>query len=110
MRDLVRAREAPRRISYGARHRLSKFCCARGSVRQRSETVTQAYLGWVKQVHFTQAARESTLLDFYTRSNTWRSGEAVGASHRECGAVASPQMQEVARGLQHWRRHCAISR
>src|SRR3954454_7762393 len=65
LRDLVRAREAAKQDQLRARHRLSKFLLRTG---QRpaagGKAWTQAYVNWVKQIHFTQTARESTLLDY----------------------------------------------
>jgi hypothetical protein len=66
---------------------------------------TQAYLGWVKQMHFTQAARESTLLDYlheveHMAERVKRLEQAIA----NVVQVASPQMQEVVRGCAALRR------
>src|SRR6202522_1001935 len=65
LRDLVRAREAAKQDQMRARHRLSKFLLRTG---QRPATGvkswTLAYMSWVKQIRYTQAARESTRQDY----------------------------------------------
>jgi transposase len=65
LRDLVRAREAAKKDQLRARHRLSKFLLRHG---RRPPTAmnpwTQAYLTWIKTVHFAHAAQEATLLDY----------------------------------------------
>jgi transposase len=86
LRDLVRAREAAKQDQLRARHRLSKFLLRTGQRPAAGvKTWTQAYLSWVKQVHFTQAARESTLLDYARGRAHGRAGQAAGASHLGCG-------------------------
>ena len=65
LRDLVRAREAAKKDQLRARHRLGKFLLRHG--RRPPTTMnawTQAYLTWVKTVHFEHAAQEATLLDY----------------------------------------------
>jgi len=111
LRDLVRAREAAKQDQLRARHRLSKFLLRTG---QRPavgvKAWTQAYLTWVKQIHFTQAARESTLLDYlheveHVAERVKRLEQAIA----DVVQVASPQMQEVVRGLQALRGIAQIS-
>jgi transposase len=111
LRDLVRAREAAKQDQLRARHRLSKFLLRTG---QRPATGvkawTQAYLSWVKQIHFTQAARESTLLDYqheveHMAERVKRLEQAIADAVK----LASPQMQEVVRGLQALRGIAQIS-
>jgi transposase len=111
LRDLVRAREAAKQDQLRARHRLSKFLLRTGQCPAAGKKAwTQAYLSWVKQVHFTQAARESTLLDYlheveHMAERVKRLEQAIA----EAVQVASPQMQEVVRGLQALRGIAQIS-
>jgi transposase len=111
LRDLVRAREAAKQDQLRARHRLSKFLLRTGQRPAAGvKPWTQAYLGWVKQVHFTQAARESTLLDYlheveHMAERVKRLEQAIANAVQ----VASPQMQEVMRGLQALRGIAQIS-
>jgi transposase len=63
LRDLVRAREAAKQDQLRARHRLGKFLLRTG----RRPAVgmkawTSPYMAWVRQVQFTQMAREATML------------------------------------------------
>jgi transposase len=111
LRDLVRAREAAKQDQLRARHRLSKFLLRTG---QRPavgvKAWTQAYLSWVKQIHFAPAARESTLLDYlheveHMAERVKRLEQAIA----DAVQVASPQMQEVVRGLQALRGIAQIS-
>jgi transposase len=111
LRDLVRAREAAKQDQLRARHRLSKFLLRTGQ-RPASgvKAWTQAYLSWVKQIHFTQAARESTLLDYqheveHMAERVKRLEQAIADAVK----LASPQMQEVVRGLQALRGIAQIS-
>jgi transposase len=67
LRDLVRAREDARQDQLRARHRLGKFLLRQGQ--RPPDTVkkgwTLKYMTWIKEkVHFTQPAREATLLDY----------------------------------------------
>ena len=111
LRDLVRAREAAKQDQLRARHRLSKFLLRTGQRRAAGvKAWTQAYLTWVKQIHFTQAARESTLLDYlheveHMAERVKRLEQAIA----EAVQVASPQTQEVVRGLQALRGIAQIS-
>jgi transposase len=94
-----------------ARHRLSKFLLRTG---QRPalgvKAWTQSYLVWVKQIHFMQAARESTLLDYlheveHMAERVIRLEQAITEAVKQ----SSPQMQEVVRGLQAMRGIAQIS-
>ena len=111
LRDLVRAREAAKQDQLRARHRLSKFLLRTGQHPAAGvKAWTQAYLTWVKQVHFMQAARESTLLDYLHEvepmaERVKRLEQAIA----DAVQVASPQMQEVVRGLQALRGIAQIS-
>jgi len=111
LRDLVRAREAAKQDQLRARHRLGKFLLLTG---QRPalgvKAWTQSYLAWVKQIHFTQAARESTLLDYlheveHMAERVIRLEQAITEAVKQ----ASPQMQQVVRGLQAMRGIAQIS-
>jgi transposase len=65
LRDLVRAREAAKQDQLRARHRLSKFLLRSGQRPAAGvKAWTQAYLAWVRQLRFAQAAQESTRLDY----------------------------------------------
>jgi transposase len=111
LRDLVRAREAAKQDQLRARHRLSKFLLRTGQRPAAGvKAWTQAYLTWVKQLHFTQAARESTLLDYlheveHMAERVKRLEQAIA----DAVQLASPQMQEVVRGLQALRGIAQIS-
>jgi transposase len=111
LRDLVRAREAAKQDQLRARHRLSKFLLRTGQRPAAGvKAWTQAYGNWVKQIHFTQAARESTLLDYlheveHMAERVKRLEQAIA----EAVQVASPQTQEVVRGLQALRGIAQIS-
>ena len=111
LRDQVRAREAAKQDQLRARHRLSKFLLRTGQHPAAGvKAWTQAYLTWVKQIHFTQAARESTLLDYlheveHVAERVKRLEQAIA----DAVQVASPQMQEVVRGLQALRGIAQIS-
>src|SRR5580693_10685026 len=111
LRDLVRAREAAKQDQLRARHRLSKFLLRTGQRPAAGvKAWTQAYGNWVKQIHFTQAARESTLLDYlheveHMAERVKRLEQAIA----DAVQVASPQMQEVVRGLQALRGIAQIS-
>jgi transposase len=102
LRDLLRAREAAKQDQLRARHRLSKFLLRTGQRPAAGvKAWTQAYLSWVKQIHFTQAARESTLLDClheveHMAERVRRLEQAIADAVK----LASPQIQEVVRGLQ----------
>jgi transposase len=111
LRDQLWAREAAKQDQLWARHRLSKFLLRTGQRPAAGvKAWTQAYLTWVKQIHFTQAARESTLLDYvheveHMAERVKRLEQAIA----DAVQVASPQMQEVVRGLQALRGIAQIS-
>src|ERR1700692_813291 len=94
LRDLVRAREAAKQDQLRARHRLSKFLLRSGQrPAQGMKAWTQAYMIWGKQISFTQAARESTLLDYlheveHMAERVKRLEQAIADAVK----VASPQM------------------
>ena len=111
LRDLVRAREAAKQDQMRARHRLSKFLLRTG---QRPapgvKPWTLSYMTWVKKIHYMQAARESTLLDYlheveHMAERVIRREQAI----TEAVNLASPQMQQVVRGLQAMRGIAQIS-
>jgi transposase len=111
LRDLVRAREAAKQDQMRARHRLSKFLLRTG---QRPapgvKPWTLSYMTWVKKIHYMQAARESTLLDYlheveHMAERVIRLEQAI----TEAVNLASPQMQQVVRGLQAMRGIAQIS-
>ena len=111
LRDLVRAREAAKQDQMRARHRLSKFLLRTG---QRPapgvKPWTLSYMTWVKKIHYMQAARESTLLDYlheveHMVERVIRLEQAI----TEAVNLASPQMQQVVRGLQAMRGIAQIS-
>ena len=111
LRDLVRAREAAKQDQMRARHRLSKFLLRTG---QRPapgvKPWTLSYMTWVKKIHYMQAARESTLLDYlheveHMAERVIRLEQAI----TEAVKLASPEMQQVVRGLQAMRGIAQIS-
>ncbi len=111
LRDLVRAREAAKQDQLRARHRLGKFLLRSG---QRPapgvKAWTQAHLTWVRQIRFSQMARESTRLDYLHEVE--HMGERVVRLEQaiaEAIKLASPQVQEVIRGLQALRGIAQIS-
>jgi len=111
LRDLVRAREAAKQDQMRARHRLSKFLLRTG---QRPapgvKSWTLAYMAWVKQIRYTQPARESTRLDYlheveHMAERVMRLEQAITEAVKQ----ASPQIQQVVRGLQAMRGIAQIS-
>ncbi len=111
LRDLVRAREAAKQDQLRARHRLSKFLLRTG---QRPVSAvkawTELYMVWVRQLRYEQVARESTRLDYlheveHMAERVTRLEQAIG----EAVKLATPQMQEVIRGLQALRGIAQIS-
>ena len=111
LRDLVRAREAAKQDQLRARHRLSKFLLRTG---RRPETKIKAWTGvhmtWVRQLRFEPPAQESTRLDYlheveHMAERVLRLEQAIS----EAITQASPQMQEVIRGLQALRGIAEIS-
>jgi transposase len=111
LRDLVRAREAAKQDQLRARHRLSKFLLRMG---QRPavgmKAWTAPYMAWVRQVHFTQVAREATMLDYlhevdHMSERVRRLEQAI----TEAVKLATPAVQEVVKGLQALRGIAEIS-
>jgi transposase len=111
LRDLVRAREAAKQDQLRARHRLSKFLLRAGQrPAQGMKAWTQAYMVWVRQIRFAQMAQESTRLDYlheveHMGERVVRLEQAIG----EAIKLASPQIQEVVKGLQALRGIAQIS-
>jgi transposase len=111
LRDLVRAREAAKQDQLRARHRLSKFLLRTGQRPAAGvKAWTQPYMVWVKQVRFTQVARESTLLDYlheveHMAERIKRLEQAI----TEAVKLAAPAVQEVVRGLQALRGIAQVS-
>jgi transposase len=111
LRDLVRAREAAKQDQLRARNRLSKFLLRSG---QRPapgvKPWTQIYMAWIRQIHFAQMAQESTRLDYL--SEVEHMGERVVRLEQaiaEAVKLASPELQEVIKGLQALRGIAPIS-
>jgi transposase len=111
LRDLVRAREAAKQDQLRARHRLSKFLLRSG---QRAalgvKAWTQSYMAWVRQLRFTQIAQEFTRLDYlheveHMSERVQRLEQVIA----EAVQLASPELQEVIKGLQALRGVAQIS-
>jgi len=111
LRDLVRAREAAKQDQLRARHRLSKFLLRSG---QRPapgvKAWTQIYMAWIRQIHFTQMAQDSTRLDYlheveHMGERVMRLEQAIA----EAAKLASPELREVIQGLQALRGIAHIS-
>jgi transposase len=111
LRDLVRAREAAKQDQLRTRHRLSKFLLR--TRRRRAvgmKAWTAPYMPWVRQVQVAQSAQEATLLDYLHEVD--HQGERVRRSEQaitEAVKLASPQVQEVVKGLQALRGIAEIS-
>src|SRR5258708_26202688 len=111
LRDLVRAREAAKQDQLRARHRLSKFLLRAGQrAAQGMKAWTQAYMVWVRQIRFAEMGQESTRLDYlheveHMGERVVRLEQAIG----EAIKLASPQIQEVVKGLQALRGIAQIS-
>jgi transposase len=111
LRDLVRAREAAKQDQLRARHRLSKFLLRTG--RRPAEGMkawTEAYMAWVRQVHFEPRAQQATLLDYlhevdHMAARVKRLEQAI----TEAVKLAAPEVQEVVKGLQALRGIAEIS-
>jgi transposase len=111
LRDLVRTREAAKQDQLRARHRLSKFLLRTG----RRPLVgmkawTEPYMAWVRQVRFERPAQQATLQDYlhevdHMVARVKRLEQAIA----EAVKLASPQVQEVVRGLQALRGIAEIS-
>jgi transposase len=115
LRDLVRAREAAKQgwkqDQLRARHRLTKFLLRTG---QRPplgvKAWTERYVGWIQQIHYTDPAREATLLDCL--NEVQHMGERVKRLEQSIVDVvklAPAPVQEVIRGLQALRGVANIS-
>jgi len=111
LRDLVRGREAAKQDQLRARHRLSKFLLRTG---QRAaagvKAWTELYMAWVRQLRYEQWGQEATRLDYlheveHMGARVKRLEEAI----TEAVKLASPQVQEVVRGLQALRGIAEIS-
>jgi len=111
LRNLVRAREAAKQDQLRARHRLSKFLLRSGQRPAAGvKAWTQAYLVWVRQLRFQQAAQESTRLDYLHEVE--HMGERVKRLEQaiaEAVKLASPAVQEVVKDLQALRGIAQIS-
>jgi transposase len=111
LRDLVRAREAAKQDQLRARHRLSKFLLRAGQRPAAGiKAWTQLYMAWVRQLRFEQVAQESTRLDYLHEVE--HMGERVLRLEQaitEAVKLASPEIQEVVKGLQALRGIAQIS-
>lgn len=111
LRDLVRAREAAKQDQLRARHRLSKFLLRTGQRPAHGmKAWTQAYMVWVGQIRFAQMAQEATRLDCLHEVE--HMGERVVRLEQaiaEAVKLASPEIQEVVKGLQALRGIAQIS-
>ena len=111
LRDLVRAREAAKQDQLRARHRLSKFLLRSGQRPAAGlKAWTQLYMTWVRQLRFPQVAQESTRLDYlheveHMAERVVRLEQAIA----EAVKLASPELQEVVKGLQALRGIAQIS-
>jgi transposase len=111
LRDLVRAREAAKQDQLRARHRLSKFLLRMGQRPAAGmKAWTAPYMAWVRQIHFTQAAQEATMLDYlhevdHMSERVRRLEQAI----TEAVKLASPTVREVVKGLQALRGIAEIS-
>jgi transposase len=111
LRDLVRAREAAKQDQLRARHRLSKFLLRMGQRPAAGmKAWTAPYMAWVRQVHFTQLAREATMLDYlYEVDHMGERVKRLEQSITEAVKLATPAVQEVVKGLQALRGIAEIS-
>ena len=111
LRDLVRAREAAKQDQLRARHRLGKFLLRMGQrPAMGMKAWTAAYMAWVRQVHFTQLAREATMLDYlYEVDHMGERVKRLEQSITEAVKLATPAVQEVVKGLQALRGIAEIS-
>jgi transposase len=107
----VRAREAAKQDQLRARHRLSKFLLRTG----RRPVVgmkawTEPYMAWVRQVGFEQAAQQATFLDYLHEVDHMAARvKRLEQTITEAVKLASPQVQEVVKGLQALRGIAEIS-
>jgi transposase len=111
LRDLVRAREAAKQDQLRARHRLAKFLLRSGQRPTAGvKAWTQSYMAWVRQLRFMQIAQEFTRLDYLHEVE--HMGERVKRLEQaiaEAVKLASPELQEVIKGLQALRGVAQIS-
>jgi transposase len=111
LRDLVRTREAAKQDQLRARHRLSKFLLRTGRRPVLGmKSWTAPYMAWARQLQFAQAAQQATLLDYLHEVD--HQGERVRRLEQaitEAVKLASPQVQEVIKGLQALRGIAEIS-
>jgi transposase len=111
LRDLVRAREAAKADQLCARHRLSKFLLRTGRRPETKITLwTGVHMTWVRQLRFEHPAQESTRLDYlheveHMAERVLRLEQAITDAIK----LATPEMQEVIRGLQALRGIAEIS-
>ena len=111
LRDLVRAREAAKQDQLRARHRLSKFLLRTGQ-RPASgvKAWTELFMAWVRQLRFQQIAQESTRLDYlHEVEHMAERVERLEQAIVEAVKLASPELQEVIKGLQALRGVAQIS-
>ena len=111
LRDLVRAREAAKQDQLRARHRLSKFLLRTGQRPNAGvKAWTELYMAWVRQLRYEQSAREWARLDYlHEVEHMAERVERLEQAIVEAVKLASPQMQEVIRGLQALRGIAGIS-
>jgi transposase len=111
LRDLVRAREAAKQDQLRARHRLSKFLLRSGQRPAMGvKAWTQSYMTWARQLRFPQIAQEFTRLDYLHEVE--HMGERIKRLEQaiaEAVKLASPELQEVIKGLQSLRGVAQIS-
>ncbi len=111
LRDLVRAREAAKQDQLRARHRLTKFLLRTG---QRPplglNAWTEKYVEWIQQVHYTNPAREATLLDcLHEVQHMEQRVKRLEQSILEAVKLAPAPVQAVIQGLQALRGVAHIS-
>jgi transposase len=111
LRDLVRTREAAKQDQLRARHRLSKFLLRMG--RRPAVGIkawTEAYMAWVRQVRFERPAQQATLQDYLHEVDPMAARvKRLEQAITEVVKLASPQVQEVVKGLQALRGIAEIS-
>lgn len=111
LRDLVRARESAKQDQLRARHRLGKFLLRSGQRPAAGvKAWTQIYMVWVRQLRFEQVAQEATRQDYlheveHMAERVVRLEQAIA----EAVKLASPEIQEVVKGLQALRGIAQIS-
>jgi transposase len=111
LRDLVRTREAAKQDQLRARHRLSKFMLRMGRrPAVRMKAWTEPYMAWVRQVRFERPAQQATLQDYlYEVDHMAARVKRLEQTITEVIELASPQVQEVIKGLQALRGIAEIS-